>query len=191
MFDEVLEAACKKDHDNQWQLPCDHPSESPEEIDLKKVLLQVHELMNYFFPFHMYLNHILDCATFYYVDGAHAVCFQILHFTALLIEHSFTRHLYSSMEHLSTLLASSDMTVVLAVLNLLYVFSKRSNFITRFSGDKKQLLVDRLTHLAEVIHHVAYTRKNFVVNQQIIKLCYLYVLSSIMFHTCIFFGYYD
>ena len=47
---------------------------------------------------------------------------QVLQFTALLIEHSFTRHLYSSMEHLTTLLASSDMTTVLAVLNLLYVF---------------------------------------------------------------------
>ena len=47
---------------------------------------------------------------------------HVLQFTALLIEHSFTRHLYSSMEHLTTLLASSDMTVVLAVLNLLYVF---------------------------------------------------------------------
>lgn len=47
---------------------------------------------------------------------------QVLQFTALLIEHSFTRHLYSSMEHLTTLLSSSDMTVVLGVLNLLYVF---------------------------------------------------------------------
>lgn len=45
-----------------------------------------------------------------------------LHFTALLIEHSFTRHLYSSMEHLTTLLASSDMTIVLAVVDVLYVF---------------------------------------------------------------------
>ena len=45
-----------------------------------------------------------------------------LHFTTLLIEHSFSRHLYSSMEHLTTLLASSDLDVVLAVLNLLYMF---------------------------------------------------------------------
>ncbi|KAK3103700.1 hypothetical protein FSP39_021121 [Pinctada imbricata] len=74
---------------------------------------------------------------------------SVLHFTALLIEHSFSRHLYNSMEHLTTLLASCDMTVVLAVLNLLYVFSKRSNFITRLSADKKQGLLIRLTHLAE------------------------------------------
>ncbi|XP_033745720.1 E3 ubiquitin-protein ligase HUWE1-like [Pecten maximus] len=73
----------------------------------------------------------------------------ILHFTSLLIEHSFSRHLYNSMEHLTCLLSSSDMTVVLAVLNLLYVFSKRSNHITRLSSDKKQGLIVRLTHLAE------------------------------------------
>ncbi|XP_021341229.1 E3 ubiquitin-protein ligase HUWE1-like isoform X3 [Mizuhopecten yessoensis] len=73
----------------------------------------------------------------------------ILHFTSLLIEHSFSRHLYNSMEHLTSLLSSSDMTVVLAVLNLLYVFSKRSNHITRLSSDKKQGLIVRLTHLAE------------------------------------------
>ena len=48
-----------------------------------------------------------------------------LNFTTLLIEHSFSRHLYSSMEHLSLLLSSFDLDVVLAVLNLLYMFSKR------------------------------------------------------------------
>ncbi|UYV80320.1 HUWE1 [Cordylochernes scorpioides] len=47
---------------------------------------------------------------------------EVLHFTALLIEHSFSRHFYNSMEHLTSLLGSSDMQVVLAVLNLLYVF---------------------------------------------------------------------
>ena len=60
-----------------------------------------------------------------------------LHFTTLLIEHSFSRHLYSSMEHLTTLLASSDLDVVLAVLNLLYMFSKRSNFIARLAQEKR------------------------------------------------------
>ncbi|XP_064633553.1 E3 ubiquitin-protein ligase HUWE1-like isoform X3 [Lineus longissimus] len=74
---------------------------------------------------------------------------QVLLFTALLIEHSFSRHLYNSMEHLTTLMSSSDMTVVLGVLNLLYVFSKRSNFITRLNMEKKQALVLRLSHLAE------------------------------------------
>ncbi|XP_053377275.1 E3 ubiquitin-protein ligase HUWE1-like isoform X3 [Mercenaria mercenaria] len=74
---------------------------------------------------------------------------QVLNFTSTLIEHSFSRHMYNSMEHLTTLLASCDMTVVLEVLNLLYVFSKRSNFITRLGSDKKQGLIVHLTHLAE------------------------------------------
>ena len=71
-----------------------------------------------------------------------------LNFTTLLIEHSFSRHLYSSMEHLSLLLSSFDLEVVLAVLNLLYMFSKRSNFISRLSQDKRTLLLSRLSHLA-------------------------------------------
>ncbi|XP_076681578.1 HECT, UBA and WWE domain containing E3 ubiquitin protein ligase 1 isoform X3 [Andrena cerasifolii] len=73
----------------------------------------------------------------------------VLHFTTLLIEHSFSRHLYNSMEHLITLLSSCDMHVVLGVQNLLYMFSKRSNFITRLNSDKRQALLSRLNHLAE------------------------------------------
>lgn len=76
---------------------------------------------------------------------------QIIVFTSLLIEHSFSKHVYNSMEHLTTLLASTDLQVVLAVLNLLYVFSKRSNFISRLSNDRRQLLLTRLNYLAEVI----------------------------------------
>lgn len=72
-----------------------------------------------------------------------------LHFTTLLIEHSFSRHLYSSMEHLLALLTSSDMSVVLGVLNLLYMFSKRSNFITRLPSDRRSCLISRLQYLAE------------------------------------------
>uniref|UniRef100_A0A023FWE0 Putative e3 ubiquitin-protein ligase huwe1 n=1 Tax=Amblyomma parvum TaxID=251391 RepID=A0A023FWE0_AMBPA len=53
------------------------------------------------------------------------------------------------MEHLTALLSSSDMQVVLGVLNLLYVFSKRSNFITRLNPDRRQALLTRLTYLAE------------------------------------------
>ena len=71
-----------------------------------------------------------------------------LNFTTFLIEHSFSRHLYSSMEHLTSLLASSDLDVILAVLNLLYMFSKRSNFITRLAPEKRAGLLGRLTHLA-------------------------------------------
>ncbi|OQR79954.1 E3 ubiquitin-protein ligase HUWE1-like [Tropilaelaps mercedesae] len=82
-------------------------------------------------------------------EGRRRLLIAILQFTALLIEHSFSRHLYNSMEHLTRLLASSDMRTVLAVLNLLYVFSKRSNFITRLCAQRRQLLLDRLTYLAE------------------------------------------
>ncbi|XP_018615997.1 E3 ubiquitin-protein ligase HUWE1 isoform X2 [Scleropages formosus] len=78
-----------------------------------------------------------------------ALLLAVLNFTALLIEYSFSRHLYSSIEHLTTLLASCDMQVVLAVLNLLYVFSKRSNYITRLGSDKRAPLLARLQHLAE------------------------------------------
>jgi E3 ubiquitin-protein ligase HUWE1 len=55
---------------------------------------------------------------------------DLLHFTTLLIEHSYSRHLYNSIEYLIMLLQSSDVHIVFDVLSLLYVFSKRSNFIT-------------------------------------------------------------
>jgi E3 ubiquitin-protein ligase HUWE1 len=74
---------------------------------------------------------------------------HIISFTALLIEHSFSRHLYSSMDHLITLLSSSDMQIVLSVLSLLFVFSKRSNFIGKLSIEKRQELLTRLSYLAE------------------------------------------
>lgn len=74
---------------------------------------------------------------------------HIISFTALLIEHSFSRHLYSSMDHLITLLSSSDMQIVLSVLGLLFVFSKRSNFIGKLSIEKRQALLTRLSYLAE------------------------------------------
>ena len=67
------------------------------------------------------------------------VILRLLH-TAFV---SFFRHLYSSMEHLTTLLSSSDLDVVLAVLNLLYMFSKRSQFISRLAVDKRQALLSR------------------------------------------------
>ena len=44
----------------------------------------------------------------------------------------------------------SDMDVVLEVLNVLYVFSKRSNFMGRLSAPRKQEIVIRLLYLAEV-----------------------------------------
>lgn len=75
---------------------------------------------------------------------------SVLQFTTLLIEHSFSRHLYNSVEHLTLLLSSSNMEIVLGVLNLLYMFSKRSNFIPRLNSTKRNLLLSRLTYIAEV-----------------------------------------
>lgn len=53
----------------------------------------------------------------------------VLQFTANLVEQSFTRHLYNSMDHLTALLSSSDMSVVLAVLDVLYMFRYENCFI--------------------------------------------------------------
>lgn len=111
----------------------------------------------FFFCFLFYSIQVLNtkwaCQVFIDDDSlfqAKELLLWVLHFTTLLIEHSFSRHLYNSMEHLVTLLSSCDMHVVLGVLNLLYMFSKRSNFITRLNSDKRQALLSRLTHLAEV-----------------------------------------
>ncbi|XP_044741696.1 E3 ubiquitin-protein ligase HUWE1 isoform X4 [Chrysoperla carnea] len=85
----------------------------------------------------------------YFTNDNKKLLLWVLHFTTLLIEHSFSRHLYNSMEHLVSLLSSSDMQIVLGVLNLLYMFSKRSNFITRLNSEKRQTLLIRLFYLAE------------------------------------------
>ena len=69
----------------------------------------------------------------------------------------FCRHLYSSMEHLTTLLSSSDLDVVLAVLNLLYMFSKRSQFISRLAVDKRQALLSRYSFS---LHTITYNFGN-------------------------------
>jgi len=48
------------------------------------------------------------------------------------------------------LLGCPDLDVVLAVLNLFYVFSKRSNFISRLSAKKRSSLNAYLEYLGEV-----------------------------------------
>ncbi|XP_050313082.1 E3 ubiquitin-protein ligase HUWE1 isoform X3 [Anthonomus grandis grandis] len=89
----------------------------------------------------------LKCDSYSGKDKMLLIC--ILRFTSLLIEHSFSRHLYNSMEHLLVLLMANEMNVVLEVLNLLYMFSKRSNFITRLKTEEKDCLLSRLQYLAE------------------------------------------
>lgn len=54
------------------------------------------------------------------------------------------------------------MQVVLGVLNLLYMFSKRSNFITRLNSDKRQALLSRLYHLAEVGYFNLYISSTYI-----------------------------
>lgn len=121
LFDAILEKSVHKDREGQWGLPCD-------EADLRL------------------------SAGGHSSDGSHLkdLLIHVISFTSLLIEHSFSRHLYNSMEHLTTLLSSSDMQIVLSVLNLLYVFSKRSNFISRLNSERRQALILRLNYLAEV-----------------------------------------
>ena len=53
-------------------------------------------------------------------------------------------------QHLISLLSSSNLDVILSVLNLLYVFSKRSNFLSRLSDVQRLPLLKRLSYLAEV-----------------------------------------
>jgi len=73
----------------------------------------------------------------------------ILNFTTLLIEHSFSRHLYNSIDHLTILLSSTCMRMVLDVLQVLFMFSKRSNFLTRLSEERREGLLERLSYLAD------------------------------------------
>lgn len=69
------------------------------------------------------------------------------------------------------MLSSNCLNVVLGVLNLLYMFSKRSNFISRLASERRVSLLSRLTYLAEV---------NFSV--VVIVLC-----SRHISHVCLFF----
>jgi hypothetical protein len=73
----------------------------------------------------------------------------IVRFTALLIEHSYARHVYNSVEHLLSMMNSSDMDVLLNVMNVLYVFGKRSNFLTRLYARLKTNLNNALEYLGK------------------------------------------
>lgn len=53
------------------------------------------------------------------------------------------------------------MSVVLEVLNLLYMFSKRSNFITRLKAEEKDCLLVRLSCLGEVSNNLILNYKKF------------------------------
>jgi len=82
-------------------------------------------------------------------DKKKELIFHMLKFTSLLIEHSYARHLYNSIEHLINLLDCCDGSVIVSVLNLIYVFSKRSNYLARVSSEKKKALQEKLVDLAQ------------------------------------------
>ncbi|UJR17657.1 hypothetical protein I4U23_004553 [Adineta vaga] len=74
---------------------------------------------------------------------------DILRFTSLLVEHSFSRYLYNSMDYLILLLQSFDIQILLAVLSIFYVFGKRSIVITKLPYEQKQVLMNRIYFLAD------------------------------------------
>ena len=77
-------------------------------------------------------------------DQTKALVQGVLNFTTHLIHNSSSRQIYSSAEHLTSLLASSDLDVVLSVLNLLFRLVKIPGFTQGFSSK----LFARLTNLA-------------------------------------------
>lgn len=132
-FDKILEEAARHVNNNEFVLQCD--TTFLESVSLSSL---------YQFP-------MLSIFFLYVVIPQDVtLLLHVLNFTTLLIEHSFSRHLYNSIEHLTQLLSSQNMDIVLAVLNLLYMFSKRSNFIPRLPFEKKELLIVKLFNIAEV-----------------------------------------
>ncbi|KAH9407759.1 E3 ubiquitin-protein ligase huwe1 [Tyrophagus putrescentiae] len=76
---------------------------------------------------------------------------DVLEFTTLLVKHCFSSHVYSSFEHLTALMNSTDLTVVITVLELLFALAKRgTQYLPLNQQDKKPLqLRNRINFLAE------------------------------------------
>uniref|UniRef100_A0A915E7Q5 UBA domain-containing protein n=1 Tax=Ditylenchus dipsaci TaxID=166011 RepID=A0A915E7Q5_9BILA len=71
---------------------------------------------------------------------------SVLRFTSLLFENSFSRSVYSSMDHLLKLLDCRNMLIVVQTLRLLLVISKSSRYITQHVQHiNKRLLYMKLT----------------------------------------------
>lgn len=144
IFDAILDEAAETECGNAWALKCDTYDGSVSRFfTLKKNNI-------YLFFFFIYQQN-------------RKLLLWVLHFTTLLIEHSFSRHTYKSMDKLLALLAASDMSVVLGVLNLLYMFSKRSNFITRMQCILRASLVSQLHFLAEVSEIITIKTKTLII----------------------------
>ena len=74
---------------------------------------------------------------------------EVIQFTRLLVEYSCSRHIYNSIESVLDLLLATDFNVILPVLNLLYIFAKRSNYLGRMNLKYRESLCERLSILAE------------------------------------------
>ena len=75
--------------------------------------------------------------------------FEVIAFTCLLIKHCFSSQLYNSFDHLSTLLTSTDMQIVVAVLELILSLTKHGSYIIVKSDSKLTHLVTQIEYLAE------------------------------------------
>ncbi|CAK9298752.1 unnamed protein product [Gordionus sp. m RMFG-2023] len=73
----------------------------------------------------------------------------ILNFTTKLIEHTVSKNIYNSIDNLISLLNSSDISIIIAVLDLLYAFSKRSSYLNKLPVAQKTALFQPLLHLAQ------------------------------------------
>ncbi|KAI0983462.1 hypothetical protein GJ496_002586 [Pomphorhynchus laevis] len=73
----------------------------------------------------------------------------ILDFTASLLDHSYSRYMYNSVDHLTKLLQSSDIQILIGALNALYFFSNRSTYISKLPVYRKIPLFDELRRLAK------------------------------------------
>ncbi|MFH4980661.1 hypothetical protein AB6A40_007370 [Gnathostoma spinigerum] len=75
---------------------------------------------------------------------------KIIAFTTLLFESTYSRSIYSSVDHIMQLLDVSNMEVVVKTLNLIHVMSKRSRFISQhLSHDQRKKLVTRIVAIAQ------------------------------------------
>ncbi|MES1901990.1 MAG: E3 ubiquitin-protein ligase huwe1, partial [Paramarteilia canceri] len=71
----------------------------------------------------------------------------ILNFLNLLMEHSITRIVFNSIDHIITLLNSSSQIVVYHALNLIFLLARRSSYFAKTSED----VVNRMNSLVSII----------------------------------------
>lgn len=124
-FDEILASATES---TEWMLACDVPNSQ----DAATVSSQHHYLAPYHLTCFSFDIRMRCCIDSHRCDFGSVMSLrflqrrqltrEILRFTSLLVEHSFSRHLYNSMDRLIALLSSRHMNIVQSVLSLLYTF---------------------------------------------------------------------